>query len=65
MLAEAAGNAYVITKAGTLVVMDNKKAKQACSVNFAGVSKYVTNVVDSKIYIADMSGRITCLKPIE
>ena len=65
LLAEAAGNAYVITKAGTLVVMDNKKAKQACSVNFAGVSKYVTNVVDSKIYIADMSGRITCLKPIE
>jgi len=65
LLAEAAGKAYVITKAGTLVVMDNKKAKQLYSVNFAGVSKYVANVVDSKIYIAEEDGRIACLKPIE
>ena len=65
LLAEAAGKAYVITKAGLLIVMDNKKAKQLYSVNFAGVSKYTTNVLDSKIYIADRSGRIVCLKPIE
>ncbi|UCE98588.1 MAG: PQQ-binding-like beta-propeller repeat protein [Planctomycetota bacterium] len=65
LLAEADGKAYVITKAGKLVVMDNKNAKQLYSVNFAGVSKYVSNVLDSKIYIADVSGRIACLKPIE
>ena len=65
LLAEAGGKAYVITNVGTLVVMDNKKAKQLYSVNFAPVSKYVTNVADSKIYIADNSGRIACLRPIE
>ena len=64
LLAEADGKAYVITKVGTLVVMDNKKAKQLYLVDFAGVSRYATNVVDSRIYIADKSGRIACLKPI-
>lgn len=65
LLAESDGKAYVITNVETLVVMDNNKAKQLYSVNFAGVSKYVTNVSDSKIYIADNSGRIACFKPIE
>ena len=65
LLAEADGKAYVITKIGTLVVMDNRKAKRLYSVNFAGVSKYVANVADSKIYIADEGGRIACLKPVE
>jgi outer membrane protein assembly factor BamB len=58
LLAEANGKAYVITNAGTLVVMDNKKAKRLHSVNFASVSKYGANVTDSKIYIADETGRI-------
>jgi hypothetical protein len=49
---------------GTLVVMDNKKAKQLYLVNFAGVSRYASNVADSRIYIADKSGRIACFKPI-
>ena len=65
LLAEAKGKAYVISDAGMLVVMDNKKAKRLYSVNFAGVSRYATNVEDSKIYIADASGRIACLRPIE
>jgi outer membrane protein assembly factor BamB len=65
LLAEADGKAYVITKVGTLVVMDNKKAKQLCSVDFAGVSRYASNVADSRIYIADKSGRIACLQPIK
>jgi len=64
LLAEAAGKAYVITK-GKLVVMDNKKAKRLYSVNFARVSRYVANVADSRIYIADKAGRIACIKPIE
>ncbi|MHC4112667.1 MAG: outer membrane protein assembly factor BamB family protein [Planctomycetota bacterium] len=64
LLVEAAGKAYVIAK-GRLVVMDNKKAKQLYSVNFAGISKYTANTADSKIYIANKAGRIACLKPIE
>ena len=65
LLAEADGKSYVITKIGTLVVMDNKSKKELYSVNFAAVSKYVANVADSKIYIADDAGRIACLKPVE
>jgi len=64
-LAEAKGRAYVITKDGTLVVMDNNTNKKLYSVNFAGVSRHAANLVDSKIYIADKSGRIACLQPLE
>ncbi len=64
-LAEAKGKAYVITKDGTLVVMDNNTNKRLHSVNFAGVSIHASNTVDSKIYIADKSGRIACLQPLE
>lgn len=65
LLAEAEEMAYVITNTGELVVMDNKKMRRLYSVNFAGVSRYTANTVDSKIYIADEAGRIACLKPIE
>ncbi|MFA5238717.1 MAG: PQQ-binding-like beta-propeller repeat protein [Phycisphaerae bacterium] len=65
LLAESNGKAYVITKAGTLIVMDNRKAKQRYSVDLPDVSIYAVNTADSKIYIADKSGRIACLKPIE
>ena len=64
LLAEANDKAYVITKAGTLTVMDNKKAKQLRTVDLSGVSVYAANIVDSKIYIADKEGRIACLSPI-
>ncbi len=65
LLAEANNKAYVITKYKTLVVMDNLIAKKLYSVNFAGVSRYTTNVEDSKIYVADRRGRIACLQPIK
>jgi len=65
LLAEANEKAYLITNNGKLVVMDNKKAKQLYSVNFARVSRHAVNVSDSKIYIADKTGRIACLKPIK
>jgi outer membrane protein assembly factor BamB len=65
LLAEANDKTYLITNNGKLVVMDNKKAKQLYSVNFAGVSRHAANVSDSKIYIADKTGRIACLKPIK
>jgi outer membrane protein assembly factor BamB len=64
LLTEAAEKAYVIAK-GRLVVMDNKKAKQLYSVNFAGVSIYTANMADSKIYLANKAGRIACLKPVD
>jgi outer membrane protein assembly factor BamB len=65
LLAESEGKAYVITKAGALVVMDNKKAKQVHTIDISGISVYVTNATDSKIYIADNQGRIACLQPIK
>jgi len=64
LLVEAAGRAYVIGK-GLLVVMDNKKSRRLYSVNFAGVSRYASNMADSKIYIANKAGRIACLRPVE
>jgi outer membrane protein assembly factor BamB len=65
LLAESAGKAYVIAQEGKLVVMDNKKLKRLYSVNFARVSRYVANVADYRIYIADKGGRIACIQPIE
>jgi len=65
LLAEAKDKAYVITKDRTLVVMDNLTAKKLYSVNFAEVSIYAANIIDSKIYIADERGRIACLQPVE
>lgn len=65
LLAESQDKAYVITKAGTLIVMDNNKAKQIHTVDLSGTSIYVTNVADSRIYIADKQGRIACLQPIK
>jgi hypothetical protein len=65
LLAESGQKAYVITNKGTLTVMDNSKAKKLYSINLASADRYATNVLDSKIYIADRSGRIICIKPSE
>ena len=65
LLAEARARAYVITKAGKLVVMDNTKAKRLYSVNFGAVSVHAANTGDEKIYIADKRGRVVCLQPVE
>ncbi len=65
LLAESKSKAYVITKAETLVVMDNTKGKKLYSVNFAGVSIHAANIGDGKIYIADKRGRVACLQPAE
>jgi outer membrane protein assembly factor BamB len=65
LLTEAAGKAYVITNTGMLVVINNKDGKQLYSINAEAVSKWAANTADSKIYIADDSGTITCIQPIE
>jgi outer membrane protein assembly factor BamB len=65
LLTEAKDKAYIITRDSTLVVMDNIERKKLYTVNFAGVSRHAANLVDSKIYIADKSGHIACLQPLE
>jgi hypothetical protein len=65
LLAEHRNRAYVMTKAGTLTVMDNVNAKKLYSVNFAGVSKYAANTADEQIYVTDERGRVACLQPLE
>lgn len=64
-LAEADDNAYVITKDQTLVIMDNIEKKRLSSINVTGVTRYAANLTDSKIYIADKSGKIACIQPLE
>jgi outer membrane protein assembly factor BamB len=65
LLAEDKDRAYVITSNRKLVVMDNLSTKTLYSVNFARVSRYTANTKDSRIYIADEGGRITCLHPVD
>ncbi|MBN2136256.1 MAG: PQQ-binding-like beta-propeller repeat protein [Sedimentisphaerales bacterium] len=65
LLSEVSPRAYVITKNETLVVMDNKAGRKLYSVNFRGVNRFVSNTVDSRMYIADEGGRIACLQPVE
>ncbi len=65
LLAESGGKAYVISREGKLIVMDNTEGERLYSVNLIGVSKYAANVNDSKMYVADARGRIACLQPIE
>ncbi len=65
LLVESRRKAYVMTEAGTLVVMDNATGKSLYSVNLAGIEKYAANAVDDKIYIADKRGRMACLQPVE
>ena len=65
LLAESGDKAYVLTGTGVLVVMDNNKAKQVTTVDFGGTLKYAANPADSKLYIADQSGRLACLQPID
>ena len=65
LLAEAQGKAYVITRAGKLVVMDNTEARKLYSVNFGAVTVHAANTGDERIYIADKRGRLMCLQPVE
>jgi outer membrane protein assembly factor BamB len=65
LLAESGDKSYVLTDSGVLVVMDNKKAKQVTTVDFGGTLEFAANLADSKLYIADRSGRLACLQPID
>lgn len=65
LLAESGSKAYVITENETLTVMDNRAMTKLYSVNFRGVSRFAYNTFDPKIYVADESGRLACLQPVE
>jgi outer membrane protein assembly factor BamB len=65
LLAESAGRAYLITKSSAILVMDNKNPEQLYSLNMSGITNFASNTADSKIYIADNTGRVACVKPIE
>jgi len=65
VLAESGDLAYVITKSGKLVVMDNKKDKAKSSADFSAVEVYLSNVIDSKIYVANKAGKLMCLQPVK
>jgi len=65
LLTEWEGRAYVLTDDAKVEVIDNKKAELLYTLDLPGVSRYVSNTSDSKIYVADKSGRIACLEPVK
>jgi outer membrane protein assembly factor BamB len=65
LLAESGDKAFIISKSGTLIVMDNVKAKKLYSVDIGQPVQYATNANDSKIYIGDAKGRLACLQPVQ
>lgn len=64
LLAESGNKAFVITKKGVLVAMDNAKKKQLYKIDLGQSLRYATNLNDSKIYIGDNKGRLACLQPV-
>jgi outer membrane protein assembly factor BamB len=58
LLAEKDETAYVLAEPGVLAVMDNSTGKRLYTVDFAGVSRYVTNTTDSTVYVSDDRGRL-------
>lgn len=58
LLAEKDETAYVLAEPGVLAAMDNSTGKKLYTVNFAGVSRYVTNTTDSTVYVSDDRGRV-------
>jgi outer membrane protein assembly factor BamB len=64
LLAESAGKAYLMVKSSALLVVDNQNGKKLYSLNMSGITNFATNTEDSKVYIADDTGRIACIKPV-
>jgi outer membrane protein assembly factor BamB len=63
LLAEANDKAYVITREGNIVVMNNQTGKIMYLVDLSDISAYVAGSSDSLIYVGDGGGRMACLKP--
>jgi hypothetical protein len=65
LLAEDGRKVYVMAENNKIVVMDNKKLEKINEIDAPEVTNWITNTVDSMMYLADESGRIMCVKPIE
>lgn len=65
LLAEIEDDAFVLTSDEKILVMDNAKAQQKKKLSVPGVTAFVSNTKDSKIYIADKQGRLSCIEPTE
>jgi outer membrane protein assembly factor BamB len=65
LLAENGNKVYIMAENKKLVVFDDKKMTKLYEVDVPAVTKWASNTVDSRIYLADDTGRIACIKPIE
>jgi outer membrane protein assembly factor BamB len=65
LLAENANLVYIVAGQKKLVVFDNKKQVVLYEVDIPDVTKWVSNTIDARIYLADDTGRIACIKPIK
>jgi len=61
VLVEIGTRAYVFAEPGKLVVMDNQQG-HLYSINFAPIRKYAINRADASLYVADLQGRVMCIK---
>ncbi len=61
IMTETGSKAYVFAEPGVLIIMDNTTGKDICTVNFAEVTDYSTNLKDTDIYISDEAGRLAAI----
>jgi len=65
ILAQDANKSYVFTKTKKLAVLETDTGKVIKEVDFGNATHFIANTTDSKIYIADDAGLVTCIKPIQ
>jgi outer membrane protein assembly factor BamB len=65
LLAENGRRVYLIVQNNKLIVYDNKNLKIISQVDIPGVTHWLSNTADAKIYLADDTGRIACIEPVK
>jgi len=58
LLSEDGVSSYVFVQPPMLIRMDNASAKKVYSVNLAGVTRFATNTIDSKMYLSSDKGKV-------
>jgi outer membrane protein assembly factor BamB len=61
LLAEDGDTVYVFTQRGELAAIDDARGKELYTVSLDGASCFLSNLVDSDMYVSDKSGRLACL----
>lgn len=64
LLAESSKGVYVLGKNSELIFVDAVNWEKTDSILLPKISLYISNVVDSRIYLADDLGRVVCLESI-